>query len=265
MSTRSPLCLLDGLSTVMALLACQAYFAGEPQPEAECPKNIAFTAGPQVKVIKYEDDDDREVRECWNIARHDQESFTVRWSWLHQKIAAAMAYFRRHGDWVRTASAMTDFYGEGKKATVGRWVRAAKGLHPETAAALKNHPEMKGAYLWDNSYLVPSSSRARDRLAPKFALIALELLSQHSEELSASAFVEKVCKPLRLLEVWHSLMCKRYGSVATMSPALGRLVARLASWSGLVTVRACMGTAVVLHDEQGIPECNLLAKELDKC
>lgn len=255
----------DGVSTVMALLACRAFFAGEP--ERLPPSNLKdiFELGLHVRVVKYSDDDDREARECWNIARHDEEHFTVRWSSLAQKIGMSLTYFRRYGTWTAAAQAMVDFYGDGKKTTVGRWTRAAKGMDVETVELLKQFPDMKGSFLWDNSYLVASATRARDKMSAKFAGRALELLAEHSQEISASAFVSTVCKPMRVVEVWQTLMIKRYGSVASLSPAMERLVQRLCSWGGLGNVRSCMDAGVVLHDPKGIPECGLLAGEFDKC
>lgn len=256
----------DGVSTVMALVACRAFFAGKP--DVEVPHNLAdiFDLGLAVKVIAYSDDDDREARECWNVARHDEESFTVRWSSVSQKINSALMHFRRTGDWTAAKAAMLEFYGEGKEPTVGRWVRAAKGMDKATVDVLKQYPKVKGAYVWDNSFLVVSTMRQRDKMSPAFAADAFRLLLEHDTELTAKGFVEKVCRPLRVLEVWVVLMSKRYGSVATLSPALTRVTDHLRSWGGLASVRRCIEGGVVLHDAAGgIPECTLLVTEFDKC
>ena len=90
-----------------------------------------------------------------------------------------------------------------------------------------------------------------------------------SESMSAGAFQDSICKPMKIDEVWQNLMKKRYGSVATGSAAFDRLVASLTQWVGLQTVSRCAQTGVVLHGEsaekQGIPECWLLKNEFDKC
>ena len=256
----------DGVSTVLALKACQAYFAGEPgELKPSIPLDNIFQFGLEVKVIAYADDDDRESRECWNVARHDEESFTVRWSSVSQKVNSAMTYYRRHGDWTATKNSMLTFYGNGKEQTIGRWVRAAKGLDTATLETLKQFPKIKGSYIWDNYYLITSTTRSRDKLSPPFAADALAILAEHGDELTAAAFTNKVCKPMRVLEIWHTLMCKRYGSVATLSPALSRLMTHLRSWGGLASVRRCIDGGVVLQDGAGIPECALLAAEFDKC
>lgn len=257
----------DGVSTVMALLACRAFFAGQPD-DVQVPHNLSdiFDNGLAVKVVEYSDNDDREARECWNVARHDEESFTVRWSSVHQKVSSALRHFRLTGDWTQAKAAMLEFYGEGKEQTVGRWIRAAKGMDKGTIDLLKLYPKVKGAYVWDNSFLVVSTTRQRDKMSSAFAADAFKLLLEHDAELTAKGFMERVCRPLRLLEVWVCLMSKRYGSVATLSPALTRVTDHLRSWVGLASVRRCIEGSVVLHDAAGgIPECTLLVTEFDKC
>ena len=255
----------DGVSTVMALLACQAFFAG--QPDVEVPHNLAdiFDNGLTVKVVEYSDNDDREARECWNVVRHDEESFTVRWSSIHQKISSALMHHRKTGDWTQAKTAMLEFYGEGKEQTVGRWIRAAKGMDKGTIDLLKLYPKVKGAYVWDNPFLVVSNQQTRSKMSVPFAADAFKLLMEHDQELTARGFVERVCRPLRLLEVWVSLMSRRYGSVATLSPALVRVTDHLRSWAGLPSVRRCIESGSGLADEGGIPECILLVTEFDKC
>ena len=131
---------------------------------------------------------------------------------------------------------------------------------------------LEGAFLWDNPYIIYTASAARSQLTPGFAVKALVVLRERlasSDSMSAWAFQDSVCKPMKIVEVWQSLMKKRYGSVATGSAALERLVASLTQWVGLQTVSRCAQTGVVLHGEsaekQGIPECWLLQKEFDKC
>ena len=59
-------------------------------------------------------------------------------------------------------------------------------------------------------------------------------------------------------------MTKRYGSVASQSPALIRLVNHLSSKNGLLSIKAAMTAQVFLHAEGGIPECGLLVREFDR-
>ena len=256
----------DGLSTVMALLACQAFFTGKPDVEAPHNLEDIFNLGLVAKVVEYIDNDNRDARECWNVARHDEESFTVRWSSVSQKVNSALRYLRLTGEWIAAKTAMPEVYDEGKEQTVGRWIRAAKDMDKATIDLLKLYPKLKGAFVWDNSFLVVSTTRQRDRMSSAFAADAFKLLLEHVAELTSKQFVEKVCRPLRVLEVWLCLISKRYGSVATLSPALTRVTDHLRSWGGLASVRRCIEGGVVLHDAAGgIPECALLVTEFDKC
>ena len=52
-------------------------------------------------------------------------------------------------------------------------------------------------------------------------------------------FQERICKPMKTVEVWQALMIKRYGAVAANSQALGRLVDSLTQWAGLHDVYRC--------------------------
>ena len=89
------------------------------------------------------------------------------------------------------------------------------------------------------------------------------------EPLSGPMFQEKICKPMKIVEVWQALMIKRYGAVAANSQALERLVDSLTQWAGLQSVYRSATAGVFLHgtsaEKQGIPECWLLKNEFDKC
>ena len=266
----------DGVSTVAALKMCEQEFQknSDATPSGEIwSESLAavFRVGLNVRVVAYTDNDDRESREAWNTAKHDEESNTVRWSTLHQKLETAATRHRKLGDWTKASSSLLDLYGPGKRATVGRWVRAAKGMHPTVRDALKQYPDLKGAYLWDNTYLISNPSAARNQLSPDYAVKALKLLDERltMEPMSGERFQNEICKPMKIVEVWQSLMKKRYGSVATGSAALDRLVGTLVQWGGLQSVSRCAQSGVVLHgtstENQGIAECHLLVKEFDKC
>ena len=141
-------------------------------------------------VVAYTDNDDCEAREAWNTAKHDEESNTVRWSTLHQKLATAATRFRKTGDWSKVASSLLDLYGPGKRATVGRWVRAAKGMDPRVRDELKKYPDLKGTYLWDNTYLIANPTAVRNQLSPDHAVMGLKILAERSavEPMSGERF-----------------------------------------------------------------------------
>ena len=266
----------DGVSTVSALKECHAAHQAcqDRTPEGhDWPSNLLeiFQHGLEVRVVAYEDDDDRDAREAWNIAKHDEESNSVRWSSVYQKISVATKSYKKLGDWAAVTKDLHAKYGPGKKSTVSRWIRAAKGLHPEVALELEKHPTLKGTAIWDNPHLVHSAHTARNMISPRLATKAIEVFKEKSEvgSVSADYFTNEICKPMKILEVWHSLIEKRFGSVAKNSRALGRLLEHLSSVSGLQTVLRCAQSGVNLHgksaESQGIPECYMLVKELEKC
>ena len=106
-----------------------------------------FRAGLQCRVVQYADNDDRDERSAWNTAKHDEESNTVRWSTLHQKLNTAAARYKKLGDWSKVSSSLLELYGPSKKATVGRWVRAARGITSEVLQELQTQPDLMGAFL----------------------------------------------------------------------------------------------------------------------
>ena len=91
-------------------------------------------------------------------------------------------------------------------------------------------------------YIIYTAAQARSQLTPAYGAKALVVLKERfasSESMSAATFQDSSCKPMKIVEVWQNLMKKRYGSVATGSAALDRLVASLTQWVGLQTVSHC--------------------------
>ena len=156
-----------------------------------------------------------------------------------------------------------------ENSTVVRWVKAAKGIDPDLIDAFKMFPEMKGAYLWNNYFVVHCPQNSRMHMIPTSVVKALHMLQARNHEMTATQFREHVCRPLKFLEVWHALLVKRYGCVASNSVALERLVSSLSTYTGLQTVLHCCNLDIPLHgkgpDHPGIPSCDLLVNELAKC
>ena len=267
----------DGVSTVMALQKCQALQESDPEatPDKEpWPANLLeiFQNGLPVRVVGYTDDDDVDVRFAWNVAKHDEDSNSVRWSTVADQIGVPLRLFRRHGDWAVVSQKLKDLYGPGKKAACGRWARAAKGMHPEIAEELAKYPSIPGAAVYDNEYLVLNSTAGRHRLTAKggeSVLRAWKKARDSDDKVTATVFANTMCRSMRILEVWHDLMVKRFGSVAVNSPALIRLMEHLGTFAGLQKVMACAASGLNLHgkspEQQGIPECYILEQELAKC
>ena len=95
----------DGVSTVKALLRCRRECA--PETWSAHLADV-FKSGLPCKIVKYGDDDDRDARELWNVAKHDEDNNTVRWSSLYQKLKIVRQSFRRTGDWQKTTQALSD-------------------------------------------------------------------------------------------------------------------------------------------------------------
>ena len=192
----------------------------------------------------------------------------MRWSTLYQKVATAYLSMTRSEsrDWKHVATRLLDLYGLGERSIVDRWIRAAKGMHPKVRDALKQYPDLKGAYLWDNTYLIQSPTHARLVLPPYYAVNALRILAERMaieiEPFSAKRFEDDVCKPIEIVERWEALMKQRYGHVARESLALERLAGSLMAWSWLQAVIRCSYSGFDLHevscDGPCIMECHML-------
>ena len=113
----------------------------------------------------------------------------------------------------------------------------------------------------------PIKVKERSRLEPTSASIALRLLLER--DLGSKAFSEKICAPLKVVEVWSQLMKKRYGPVCTLSPAFARLLTWLQCYDGLQLAAATMASGAPLHgtcdSNPGIAECRAMIKEFDRC
>ena len=76
-------------------------------------------------------------------------------------------------------------------------------------------------------YIIYTASQARSQLTPAYGVKALVVLKERlasSESMSAGAFQDSICKPMKIVEVWQNLMKKRHDSAATGSAAPDRLV-----------------------------------------
>ena len=237
----------DGLSTVCSLIACHEEFKrnSEATPKGNpWPGNLVdvFEKGLQVRVVQYEDDEDRDKRFRWNVAKHDAENNTVRWSSVYQKIFVPASLFKKFGDWDAVRAECKSTYGSGKSDSYNRWIRAAKGLSALVLEELKKYPHIPGKMIFDNCFFVTSSNSIRNKLSDAAAVQALGVfaayLREEGRDMNVDTFINTVCKGMRLLEVWRNLMEKRFGSLATNSAAFARLCAHLQTLPGLKCDRA---------------------------
>ena len=72
-----------------------------------------------MKVVKYADDGHKDARFRWNVAKHDVENNTVRWSTAWQKITVAAGLHNKYGDWEKVRNDCQLIYGITKRNTSG--------------------------------------------------------------------------------------------------------------------------------------------------
>ena len=143
---------------------------------------------------------------------------------MYMKIMVAKDAYAAAGDWTKAQRELTARFSF-SQSTVRRWTRCASCMDAAVVAELgKDEFEgLKAFAIWDNAYLMGSGIKARSKLSPEFARLAFRVLLQE-ERVSNKDFVEKICAPLKLVEVWDRLMHKRYGTVCSLSAACGRLM-----------------------------------------
>ena len=111
--------------------------------------------------------------------------------------------------------------------------------------------------------------KTRSKLEIHGAKAAFRILADKDGDIAAKAFVERVCAPLKVLEVWDKLMRKRYGTVCSLSSAYTRLVTKLETYEGLQLVAATMASGLPLHgsgpSNRGIVDCHALVQEFERC
>ncbi len=111
--------------------------------------------------------------------------------------------------------------------TIKRWTRAAQGIDNEVLQKFEEEDywNVKGIAILDNDFPMWTGAKARHKLAPAFAIEALKhYLEQGS--LSGESFINKVCTPLKTLELWDQVIVKRYGPVCRNSTAYTGLVTK---------------------------------------
>ena len=258
----------DGISTVQALVELKAGHA-EGKVVTDAQLVAIFEQGLHVTVVTYNDNEDMLARRGWNTGKHDEESNTVRWSSVYMKIMVARDAHATTGDWSKVQKELTTRFNF-SLSTVRRWARCAQYMDAAVLAELgkDDFENLKGYAIWDNEYLMGSGVKTRSKLSLDFARKAFKVLLD-DERLSNKEFMEKVCAPLKLVEVWDRLMRKRYGSVCSLSSAYARLMERLTAPDGLKLVTAIAAAGVPLHGtgpaNPGVPDCFALVAEFDRC
>ena len=130
----------DGYSSVAALVDIRdEHKRLGTEPEDESLKEIFQNGLTNVPVVDYLDNQDKTLRFAWNVGKHDEESNTVRWSTIADKIGVAQDKFKVTGKWETVAK---DLHSQFKfsMSTLKRWVRAAQGLDAEVLKKLSTEP-----------------------------------------------------------------------------------------------------------------------------
>ena len=260
----------DGYSSVAALLQIsEEYKRLGTDPEDESLKEIFTNGLTNVPVVNYPDNLDKSLRRAWNVGKHDEESNTVRWATIADKIGVAKDKFKVTGKWDSVAKDLHQMF-KFSTSTLKRWVRAAQGLDDEVVAKLEEEEywQVKGVVIWDNDFLMGTGAKARQKLAPKYATMALKHYLEQGN-MTGETFINRVCTPLKTLELWDQIMGRRYGPTCRNSAAYARLVARLMTHSGLQEITAANTANVPLHgngrDNPGIEDCYLLVEAFRRC
>jgi len=229
-----------------------------------------FEQGLRVAVVTYADNDDMTLRRAWNVGKHDEENNTVRWSSVHLRITVAKEMHAYVGDWPAATKELCKRFSF-SESTVRRWSRCAAGMDASVLEFLgkEEYEFVKGQFIWDNECLMGTGVKTRSKLEFHFATAAIRILAEKDGDIVAKVFVERVCAPLKVLEVWDKLMRKRYGTVCALSSAYTRLVTKLETYDGLQLVAATMTAGIPLHGfgpgNPGIADCHALVQEFDRC
>ena len=271
----------DGLQTAYCLKdelfpAWEADKSMDPEEKPWDPKLVElFTDGVSVDVVEYKDDS-RESRIEVQADRHDETSNKFRFTAVYTLAQVATNAIKRHGSRVAAQKHLTSKLGSSKESSIKRWLRFGECLTPEQLVIMQEMKLLKTGYLNDNVYFLGVGVHTKERMTPETSLVALSYLKEEMDdkedgepETTTKEYKTIICKNYKFLEVWHKLICKRFGDVARNSMALKRLYAHLQTRGGLRKVAACTKSGMTLHgtsdENPGIVECRVLVKEFEKC
>ncbi len=196
----------NGKSTVCALQRLQQEAAGgEPEWLTGQLADI-LQNGLRVDEVEY-GDDSMDLVEAWNGLAHDVESNKWRATTIQMKIRIVQTARSRvaGGDWAATVKRLTDVYGASKRATIYRWVSAARGLDSDVLLFLSSRQDLLQGYVMENKYLCGVGADARHKLSPPFAVASLKLLFDALDAGRAVTVVEyaqEFCAPVKMVESW---------------------------------------------------------------
>ena len=110
----------------------------------------------------------------------------------------AAGLYKKHGDWEKVRRECQLIYGVGKNKSYNRWIRAASGMSAEVLAVLKTYRNMPSTCIFDNSYLVTSTTASRNKLSQEAAnksfLVYAAYKQKEDRDMSVDTFINTVCK-----------------------------------------------------------------------
>ena len=117
----------DGLSSILAWREVDTLYESNPQ---ECPLTSSPWHPDVLKTLSnglvcswaiYEDSD-REIREAWNAAKHDDENNKFAPTSIYIKINLVIKRYNRFNSYPAVTADLVSIYGQPKYSTVQRWV-----------------------------------------------------------------------------------------------------------------------------------------------
>jgi hypothetical protein len=130
-------------------------------------------------------------------------------------------------------------------------------------------PKLKQFFIFDNPYF---TGMGNEKLGREYAIQALQMVERDNgfdddSDWSSKKFTKEMCKPLRYIELWEKAMGRKYGHVASQSPAFHKVVQMLRTKSGLQKVLGTIPGPLHGKGEQdkGIEECFFLVQAMEKC
>ena len=125
-------------------------------------------------------------------------------------------------------------FGKAKQRNICRWVSAAKALPQTIIDKIDARVQSKGvnhnvkeSYFFDNPYLCPAESKQQYKLSETWMESAVDQLFSQLDGggcVSVKVFEDSICKTLKLSQAFVTAKEKRYGKLATDSPAWQEVV-----------------------------------------
>jgi len=163
--------LLNGLSTILALLICRKIYREEEEwtefePDWTPALAKALTEGVQDLPKMQFADADADVYYAYNVQIHDVDSNKYKPSSMLNLVEVARRFQKKApgGTWDATQQALLKFYGPHKKMLVWRMVTAAQIL-PQKILVTASKLKIDNSYIHENKYFLGRNAEKNMRLS----------------------------------------------------------------------------------------------------